>query len=157
MGGFSTGKVRNGVGDTPPLANSKGIRREAESGGSSRQNLDPEEHELHIRPAAKSCGKPKLTSGTVTWAVDIELKAVFGHANHDMLMARVARESPTSYAALPRSQSVNPRSRRTERGRHPTGGPLTPLLAHILLDDFDRELTKRGHRFVRYATVLTSM
>lgn len=45
------------------------------------------------------------------------------------------------------------------RGRHegtPQGGPLSPLLANVLLDEVDRELERRGHRFVRYGTIATS-
>ncbi len=90
------------------------------------------------------------------WVVDIDLEKFFDRVNHDMLMARVARKiKDKRVLKLIRSYlnagvMVNGVCQKTEEGT-PQGGPLSPLLANILLDDLDKELTRRGLRFVRYA------
>jgi RNA-directed DNA polymerase len=80
----------------------------------------------------------------------------FDRVNHDMLMARVAKRVEDKRllkliraflnAGVMDGGLVSP----TEEGT-PQGGPLSPLLSNLVLDDLDRELEKRGHRFVRYA------
>jgi RNA-directed DNA polymerase len=90
------------------------------------------------------------------YVVDMDLEKFFDRVNHDVLMARVARYIKDKRllkllraflnAGLMQNGVVQPRNEGT-----PQGGPLSPLLANILLTDFDRELEKRGHRFVRYA------
>lgn len=90
------------------------------------------------------------------YVVDIDLEKFFDRVNQDVLMARVARYIKDKRllkliraflnAGLMQNGVVHSRKEGT-----PQGGPLSPLLANILLTDFDRELEKRGHRFVRYA------
>lgn len=90
------------------------------------------------------------------WVVDMDLEKFFDKVNHDILMARVARKVKDKRvlklirAYLNAEVMENGVCQRTEEGT-PQGGPLSPLLANILLDDLDKELTKRGLRFVRYA------
>jgi RNA-directed DNA polymerase len=90
------------------------------------------------------------------WVVDMDLEKFFDRVNHDMLMARVARKVTDKLvlklirAYLNTGVMADGALERTEEGT-PQGGPLSPLLANILLDDLDKELTKRGLRFVRYA------
>lgn len=91
------------------------------------------------------------------FVVDIDLEKFFDRVNHDRLMARLAervadrrvlktiRKMLTAKVLLPDGVVVG-----TEEGT-PQGGPLSPLLANIVLDELDRELARRGHRFVRYA------
>ncbi len=91
-----------------------------------------------------------------TWVVDIDLSKFFDRVNHDVLMSRVARKVKDKRvlrligrylrAGVMVAGAVHP----TTEGV-PQGGPLSPLLANIVLDDFDKELERRGHRFVRYA------
>jgi group II intron reverse transcriptase/maturase len=90
------------------------------------------------------------------WVVDIDLEKFFDRVNHDMLMARVARTVKDKRvlklirAYLNSGVMVNGVVMETEEGT-PQGGPLSPLLSNIMLNDLDRELEKRGHKFVRYA------
>jgi RNA-directed DNA polymerase len=90
------------------------------------------------------------------WAVDIDLEKFFDRVNHDVLMARVARIMKDKRvlklirAYLNSGVMVNGVVLETEEGT-PQGGPLSPLLSNIMLDDLDKELEKRGHKFVRYA------
>jgi RNA-directed DNA polymerase len=91
--------------------------------------------------------------GTV---VDIDLEKFFDRVNHDRLMSRIATRVADKRAlrliraylnaGVMEHGLVSP----TEEGT-PQGGPLSPLLSNIVLDDLDRELEQRGHRFVRYA------
>ena len=90
------------------------------------------------------------------WAVDMDLEKFFDTVNHDVLMHRVARKVRDKRVLkligkyLRAGVVVNGRLQQTPIGV-PQGGPLSPLLANILLDDLDQELERRGHRFVRYA------
>jgi len=89
-------------------------------------------------------------------AVDLDLSKFFDTVNHDVLMHRVSRKVRDKRVLrligkyLRAGVMVNGRLEKTSKGV-PQGGPLSPLLANILLDDLDKELEKRGHRFVRYA------
>jgi RNA-directed DNA polymerase len=89
-------------------------------------------------------------------AVDMDLSKFFDRVDHDVLMHRVAlkiREKRVLRLIgkyLRAGVMVKGRLRKSREGV-PQGGPLSPLLANILLDDLDKELEKRGHRFARYA------
>ena len=89
-------------------------------------------------------------------AIDTDLSKFFDKVNHDVLMCRVSRQINDKRVLkligkyLRAGVMVNNRLQATPTGV-PQGGPLSPLLANILLDDLDKELERRGHRFVRYA------
>ncbi len=91
-----------------------------------------------------------------SWVVDLDIDRFFDRVNHDMVMARIARRVQDMRvlkllrAYLQGGMMVNGVVVETAEGT-PQGGPLSPLLANILLDDLDRELARRGHDFVRYA------
>jgi RNA-directed DNA polymerase len=90
------------------------------------------------------------------WVVDLDLEKFFDRVNHDVLMSRVARRISDKRmlklirgflnSGVMENGLVGP----TDEGT-PQGGPLSPLLSNLLLDELDRELERRGHRFVRYA------
>lgn len=94
------------------------------------------------------------------WAVDLDLAQFFDRVNHDVLMARLAHRIADKrvlrlirrylQTGVMAGGVASPRSEGT-----PQGGPLSPLLSNVLLDDLDRELEERGHRFVRYADDVT--
>jgi RNA-directed DNA polymerase len=88
--------------------------------------------------------------------VDLDLEKFFDRVNHDLLMARVARHvcDPRVLGLIRRFLEAGMMQNGVCVERHegtPQGGPLSPLLANLLLDDLDKELEKRGHRFCRYA------
>jgi len=90
------------------------------------------------------------------WVVDLDLEKFFDRVNHDKLMAAIARRVTDKRVlrligaflkvGVMESGLVSP----AEEGT-PQGGPLSPLLSNIVLDELDRELERRKHRFVRYA------
>jgi RNA-directed DNA polymerase len=100
--------------------------------------------------------KEHLETG-LDWVVDIDLEKFFDEVNHDRLISRLEqriadrrvtrliRQMLRAKVVLPDGVLVS-----NERGA-PQGGPLSPLLSNIVLDELDQELAERGHRFVRYA------
>ncbi len=90
------------------------------------------------------------------YAVDIDLVKFFDTVDHDVLMHRISRRVTDKGILkligkyLRAGVVVNGRLNKTSKGV-PQGGPLSPLLSNILLDDLDKELEKRGHQFCRYA------
>ena len=91
------------------------------------------------------------------WVVDIDLKNFFDRVGHQRLMSKLAlRVNDKSLLKLIgrwlRADLVMPDGVKVSREQGvPQGGPLSPLLSNIVLDEFERELEERGHRFVRYA------
>jgi RNA-directed DNA polymerase len=90
------------------------------------------------------------------WTVDIDLEKFFDRVNHDKLMSLVARKVKDKRVLklirryLESGIMLNGVKVKSEEGT-PQGGPLSPLLANIMLDELDKELEKRGHKFCRYA------
>jgi len=104
---------------------------------------------------AVTCAQHFLREG-YDWVVDLDLERFFDRVVHEVLMSRVKRRiaDPRLLKLIDRylksGVMIGVMLEPTEEGV-PQGGPLSPLLANLLLDDLDRELERRGHRFVRYA------
>jgi len=90
------------------------------------------------------------------WVVDIDLEKFFDRVNHDLLMSRLARriKDKRVLRLIRRYLQAGMMSNgltTVRREGTPQGGPLSPLLSNILLDELDKELERRGHKFCRYA------
>ena len=118
------------------------------------------EHSYGFRPGrsahqAVEAAQQYIAEG-YRWVVDLDLEKFFDRVNHDKLMAKVAERIGDKRmlkliraflrAGVMECGLVSPVDEGT-----PQGGPLSPLLSNIVLDEFDRELEKRGLRFARYA------
>ena len=90
------------------------------------------------------------------FVVDVDLEKFFDRVNHDVLMGRLAKrlEDERLLGLIRRYLEAGMMANGVATERHegtPQGGPLSPLLANVLLDEVDKELERRGHAFVRYA------
>lgn len=118
------------------------------------------EHSYGFRPGrsahqAVAAAQEHVSAG-YRWVVDLDLEKFFDRVNHDRLMAKAAERIADKRllkllraylnAGVLEDGLVQP----TDEGT-PQGGPLSPLLSNLVLDELDRELERRGHRFVRYA------
>jgi RNA-directed DNA polymerase len=118
------------------------------------------QHSYGFRPRRSAHDAVKAARGHIEagyrWVVDIDLAKFFDTVNHDRLMARMKGDIADRRVLrlvndyLKAGVMVNGVVVETEEGT-PQGGPLSPLLSNIVLDELDRELEKRGHRYVRYA------
>jgi RNA-directed DNA polymerase len=117
-------------------------------------------HSYGFRPGRRAAQAVQAAQSYVRtgqrWVVDMDLEKFFDRVNHDVLMARVTRRVKDRRmlklirryleSGIMQNGLIEPRSEGT-----PQGGPLSPLLSNILLDDLDKELERRGHTFCRYA------
>src|SRR5262244_3224488 len=90
------------------------------------------------------------------WVVDLDLEKFFDRVNHDKLIAKIAEQVSDKrlwklVRAFLRAGVMENGLVSTSVEGTPQGGPLSPLLSNLVLDELDRELERRGHRFVRYA------
>jgi RNA-directed DNA polymerase len=124
--------------------------------------IDPtfSEHRYGFRPSRSAhqavCQAQRYVQSGRRWVVDIDLEKFFDRVNHDRLMGRVAHHIADGRVLtlirryLDAGIMVNGVVMERHEGT-PQGGPLSPMLANVLLDDGDKALERRGHRFVRYA------
>jgi RNA-directed DNA polymerase len=117
-------------------------------------------HSYGFRPgrsahAAVKAARDYIQAGR-RYVVDVDLEKFFDRVNHDVLMSRLARriEDCRVLRLIRRYLGAGVMVNGVTMDRHegtPQGGPLSPLLANVLLDEVDKELERRGHAFVRYA------
>jgi RNA-directed DNA polymerase len=118
------------------------------------------EHSYGFRPGRSAhqavAEAQKYIAEGYGWCVDFDLEKFFDRVNHDKLMGQIAKRVEDKRllkliraflnAGVMENGLVSPSVEGT-----PQGGPLSPLLSNLVLDELDRELERRGHRFVRYA------
>ena len=118
------------------------------------------EHSYGFRPGRSAHGAVLAAQRYVQegrhWVVDVDLEKFFDRVNHDVLMGRLARRIGDSRLLRLIRRYLNAGMMADgvvmeRREGTPQGGPLSPLLANLLLDEVDKELEQRGHAFVRYA------
>ncbi|GAB4522210.1 MAG: group II intron reverse transcriptase/maturase [Phycisphaerales bacterium] len=118
------------------------------------------EHSYGFRPGRGAHGAMREVCAYVQsgkrWVVDVDLEKFFDRVNHDVLMGRLARRISDRrvLGLIRRYLNAGVMANGVVVERHegtPQGGPLSPLLANVLLDEVDKELECRGHAFVRYA------
>jgi RNA-directed DNA polymerase len=117
-------------------------------------------HSYGFRPGRSAAQAVKAAQSYVRsgkrWVVDMDLEKFFDRVNHDILMARLRRRVKDERVLqlirrYLRSGIMQNGLTETRTEGTPQGGPLSPLLSNILLDDLDKELERRGHAFCRYA------
>lgn len=123
-------------------------------------DADFSEHSYGFRPGrharqAVQQARQYVSDGR-RWVVDLDLEQFFDRVNHDILMSRVARKvkDPRVLGLIRRYLQAGMFEGGVTTARRqgtPQGGPLSPLLSNILLDELDQELERRGHAFCRYA------
>lgn len=118
------------------------------------------EHSYGFRPGRSAHGAIRAAQQYIQdgrrWVVDVDIEKFFDRVNHDVLMGRLAKRiADTRLLGLIRrylNAGIMLHGVVMERYEGtPQGGPLSPLLANVLLDEVDKELERRGHAFVRYA------
>lgn len=118
------------------------------------------EHSYGFRPRRGAhgavCAAQRYVQQGKTWVVDVDLSKFFDRVNHDILMGKLAHriEDKRVLALIRRYLNAGIMASGVVTSRHegtPQGGPLSPLLANVMLDEVDKELEKRGHCFARYA------
>ena len=118
------------------------------------------EHSHGFRPGRRAhdavCEARGYVQSGKRWVVDVDLEKFFDRVNHDVLMSRLARRiaDKRMLGLIRRYLNAGALAAGVVVERHegtPQGGPLSPLLANVLLDEVDQELERRGHTFVRYA------
>ena len=122
--------------------------------------FDPQfsEHSYGFRPGRSAQdavrAAQRYAQGGKEWVVDIDITKFFDHVNHDILMGRIAEVIRDKRVLrligkyLRRGAMVDGLVEASEEGT-PQGGPLSPLLANIYLDDLDKELDRRKHSYCR--------
>ena len=124
--------------------------------------IDPtfSEHSYGFRPGRRAhdavCLSQRYVQGGRRWVVDVDLEKFFDRVNHDVLMGKLVKRIADARVLklIRRYLEAGIMADGIVLERHegtPQGGPLSPLLANVLLDEVDKELERRGHRFVRYA------
>jgi group II intron reverse transcriptase/maturase len=118
------------------------------------------EHSYGFRPGRRAhdavCQAQRFVQSGRRWVVDVDLEKFFDRVNHDVLMSRLAKRigDRRLLRVIRRYLEAGVLADGVVVERHegtPQGGPLSPLLANVLLDEIDRKLEKSGHAFVRYA------
>ena len=118
------------------------------------------EHSHGFRPKRSAHGAIREARDYVQdgkrWVVDVDLEKFFDRVNHDVLMGRLAKriEDGRVLVLIRRYLNAGVMADGVVVDRYegtPQGGPLSPLLANVLLDEVDKELERRDHAFVRYA------